>query len=127
MDAMQAMMMPGVVQPGSLRASLFRSNSRYYGIDTEMLTTPAGKTVIYLRRRFVPSPTRFALLQEHTVTQGDRLDNITANYLGDPEQFWRVADANNAMNPVDLVEPPDKIGSKLKITLPEDIAGMPNA
>lgn len=127
MDAMQAMMMSGVVQPGSLRASLFRSNSRYYGIDTEMLTTPAGKTVIYLRRRFVPSPTRFALLQEHTVTQGDRLDNITANYLGDPEQFWRVADANNAMNPVDLVEPPDKVGSKLKITLPEDIAGMPNA
>jgi nucleoid-associated protein YgaU len=127
MDAMQAMMISGVVQPGSLRASLFRSNSRYYGLDTATLTTPAGKTVIYLRRRFVPSPTRFALLQEHTVTQGDRLDNITANYLGDPEQFWRVADANNAMNPVDLVEPPDKIGSKLKITLPEDIAGMPNA
>jgi hypothetical protein len=127
MDAMQAMMMSGVVQPGSLRASLFRSNSRYYGIDTEMLTTPAGKTVIYLRRRFIPSPTRFALLQEHTITQGDRLDNITANYLGDPEQFWRVADANNAMNPADLVEQPDKIGTKLKITLPEDIAGMPNA
>jgi hypothetical protein len=127
MDAMQAMMMSGVVQPGSLRASLFRSNSRYYGIDTATLTTPTGKTIIYLRRRFVPSPTRFALLQEHTVTQGDRLDNITTNYLGDPEQFWRVADANNAMNPVDLVEPPDKIGSKLKITLPEDIAGMPNA
>lgn len=127
MDAMQAMMMSGVVQPGSLRASLFRSSSRYYGVDTATLTTPAGKNIIYLRRRFVPSPTRFALLQEHTVTQGDRLDNITAHYLGDPEQFWRVADANNAMNPVDLVEPPDKIGSKLKITLPEDIAGMPNA
>lgn len=127
MNTMQAMMMSGVVQPGSLGASLFRSNSRYYGIDTATLTTPTGKTVIYLRRRFVPSPTRFALLQEHTVTQCDRLDNITANYLGDPEQFWRVADANNAMNPVDLVEPPEKIGSKLKITLPEDIAGMPNA
>jgi hypothetical protein len=127
MDAMQAMMMSGVVQPGSLRASLFRSNSRYYGIDTATMTTPTGKTVIYLRRRFVPLSTRFALLQEHLITDGDRLDNITANYLGDPEQFWRVADANNAMNPVDLVEPPDKIGTRLKITLPEGIAGMPNA
>jgi hypothetical protein len=127
MDAMQAMMMSGVVQPGSLRASLFRSNSRYYGVDTAMLTAPNGKTTIYLRRRFVPSPMRFALLQEHIITQGDRLDNITANYLGDPEQFWRVADANNAMNPVDLVEPLDKIGSRLKITLPEGIQGVPNA
>jgi hypothetical protein len=128
MDAMQAMMMmPGVVQPGSLRASLFPISSRYYGIDTATLTTPAGKTVIYLHRRFVPSPERFALLQEHMVVEGDRLDNITANYLGDPEQFWRVADANNAMNPVDLVEPPDMIGRKIKITLPEGIPGTPNA
>jgi hypothetical protein len=127
MDAMQSMMMSGVFQPGSLRASLFRGNSRYYGIDTATLTTPAGKTVIYLRRRFVPSPEQFALLQEHMVVEGDRLDNITAHYLGDPEQFWRVADANNAMNPTDLVAQPDRIGSKLKITLPEGIAGMPNA
>jgi hypothetical protein len=127
MDAMQAMMMQGVIQPGSLRASLFPINSRYYGIDIATITTPAGKTVIYLRRRFVPSPERFALLQEHMVVEGDRLDNITANYLGDPEQFWRVADANNAMNPVDLVEPPDMIGRKIKITLPEGIPGTPNA
>jgi hypothetical protein len=77
MDAMQAMMMSGVFQPGSLRASLFRHNSRYYGIDTAMLNTPTGKTVIYLRRRFVPSPTRFSPWQEHTVTECDRLDNIT--------------------------------------------------
>jgi hypothetical protein len=127
MDTMQAMIMSGVVQPGSLKASLFSMNSRYYGVDTAMLTTAADKTVIYLRRRFVPSPTRFALLQEHLVVEGDRLDNITAHYLGDPEQFWRVADANNAMNPTDLVAQPDKIGSQLKITLPEGIAGMPNA
>lgn len=123
MDAMQAMMMQGIVQPGSLKASLFPITSRYYGIDTAMLTTSAGKTVIYLRRRFVPSPERFALLQEHTVVEGDRLDNITAQYLGDPEQFWRVADANKAMNPFDLVKQPDNIGRKLRITLPEGFSG----
>jgi hypothetical protein len=127
MDPMQAMAMPGIIQPGTLRASLFPITSRYYAIDTAMLTTPAGKTIIYLRRRFVPSPERFALLQEHTVTAGDRLDNITAHYLGDPEQFWRVADANNAMNPSDLVKQPENIGRKLRITLPEGIPGVPNA
>jgi hypothetical protein len=124
MDAMQAMMMQGVIQPGSLKASLFPIMSRYYGIDTATLTTPAGKTIIYLRRRFVPSPERFALLQEHMVVEGDRLDNITAHYLGDPEQFWRVADANRTMHPDELTT---TIGRRLRITLPEDIPGMPNA
>lgn len=39
--------------------------------------------VVYLQRRFLPSqePT---VLTKHTVTEGDRLDNITARYLGDP-------------------------------------------
>jgi hypothetical protein len=124
MDSMQAMMMQGIVQPGTLKASLFPITSRYYGIDTATLITPAGKTIIYLRRRFVPPPERFALLQEHVVTQGDRLDNITASYLGDPEQFWRVADANRAMHPDELTA---IVGRKLRITLPEGIPGVPNA
>jgi hypothetical protein len=118
-NSIQAMM-----QPGSLTTNLFPITSRYSGIDTAKLETAAGKTIIYLRRRFVPSPERFALLQEHTVTEGDRLDNITAHYLGDPEQFWRVADANNSMNPSELTQP---IGRKLRITLPEGIPGQPYA
>jgi hypothetical protein len=98
--------------------------SRYYQVETATLETPDGKTVVYLRRRFVPDPGRFSLLQEHTVTEGERLDNITAQYLGDPEQFWRVADANNAMRPEDLTAEP---GRALRITLPEGIPGAPNA
>ena len=97
---------------------MFPINSRYLGIDTATIETADRKTIIYLRRRFVPSPDRFALLLEHVVTQGDRLDNITAQYLGDPEQFWRVCDANNAMRPDELTE---TIGRRLRITLPEGI------
>lgn len=104
----------------SLRKNLFVATSRYYGIDTETLSTAEGKTIVYLKRRFVPSPDRFQLLQEHTVLQAERLDNIAAKYLGDPELFWRLADANGAMRPEDLVE---TVGRKLKITLPEGIAG----
>jgi len=84
----------------------------------------AGVTFIYLRRRFVPPPERFSLLQVHVVTQGERLDNITARYLDDPEQFWRVCDANRAMRPDELTE---TVGRRLRITLPEGIPGMPNA
>ena len=99
----------------------FPVTSRYHAIETTTLETPGGKTIAYLRRRFIPSPESFALLQEHTVTQGDRLDNIANQYLGDPTQFWRIADANNAMRPDDLT---DEIGRILRITQPEGIPGV---
>jgi nucleoid-associated protein YgaU len=37
------------------------------------------------------------------VKQSDRLDLIAARTLGDPLLFWRIADANDAMNPFDLL------------------------
>jgi len=40
--------------------------------------------------------------------------------LGGPELFWRIADANGAMRPEDLVA---KVGRQLKITLPQGITG----
>ena len=103
----------------SLKNTLFAPNSRYYGIDTTTMASN-GRMIVYIRRRFLPSPERFQLLQEHTVTQGERLDNIAAHYLGDPELFWRIADANRAMRPEGLLE---TIGEKLRITLPQDVSG----
>jgi hypothetical protein len=102
----------------------FAPTSRYFGIETPTIETPDGRTHAYIRRRFVPQPERFSTLQEHVIVQGDRLDNITARYLGDPLQFWRVCDANRAMRPEELTE---EIGRRLRITLPEGIPGTPNA
>ena len=107
-------------QSGSLKTTLFPATSRYHGTDATKLETPDGKTVVYLRRRFVPPPERFALLEEHTVAQGDRLDNLAATYLGDPEQFWRLCDANAAMCPEELTE---MMGRIIRITLPEAFRG----
>ncbi len=101
------------------KSTLFPPSSRYNGIDTAKMETADGRTIIYLRRRFIPPPENFALLQEHTVTQGDRLDNLAARYLGDPEQFWRLCDANAAMRPEELTE---TIGRRLRITLSEGIS-----
>jgi hypothetical protein len=100
---------------------VFPATSRYHDIETATLELPDGSEVVYLRRRFVPSPDRFALLQVHLVVSGDRLDNVTARYLGDPEQFWRIADANGALRPEELVE---RIGRRLRITLPEGLPGV---
>lgn len=106
------------------RSLLFPPTSRYHNIETATLETADGKEIVYLTRRFVPGPDRFTLIQEHEVVQGDRLDNITARYLNDPLQFWRICDANTAMNPPDLTT---EIGRRLRITLPEGIPEIPNA
>lgn len=113
-----------VLQGVGQKPALFPPTSRYSGIETAIIENAKGRITIYLRRRFLPSPARFALLQEHVVTEGDRLDNVTAKYLGDPEQFWRVCDANGAMRPDELTE---TIGRRLRITLPEGVPGAPNA
>ena len=107
-----------------MNANPFPATSRYATVETTTLETADGVTVIYLRRRFVPPPERFSLLQEHVVQQNERLDNVTARYLDDPEQFWRICDANRAMRPDELTE---TVGRRLRITLPEGIPGMPNA
>jgi len=103
---------------------MFSLNSRYFNMPVTKIETPDGRKIVYVRRRFVPPPERFELLLEHVVTQGDRLDNIATQYLGDPEQFWRLCDANGAIRPEELTE---IIGRRLRITLPEGIPGTPNA
>jgi hypothetical protein len=96
----------------------FPNTSRYSGIETAALTSADGRAIPYLRRRLVPAPERFALLQEHTVVEGDRLDNLAAQYLGDPEQFWRLCDAHGAVRPDELTS---LVGRSVRITLPEGI------
>jgi hypothetical protein len=113
-----------LVAPVSLQATLFPPTSRYFGLATATLETTDGKTIIYLTRRVLPSADQLALIQLHTVIQGERLDNIAAQYLGDPEAFWRLCDANNAMRPEELTE---TIGRQLRITLPQGIPAQVHA
>jgi hypothetical protein len=95
---------------------MFLTTSRYYGIETALLKTAEGKEIAYVRRRFLPPAEEMVVMGEHTVIQDERLDNITARYLVDPEQFWRLSDANNAMRPDELTE---VIGRRLIIPLPQ--------
>ena len=95
---------------------MFDFTSRYYKIEDAQYTDGAGRVIAYKRRRFLPQGEALPLLVEVTVLQGERLDLVTYRTLGDPLQFWRVGDANNAMNPFDLVEPP---GEKLRVPVPQ--------
>lgn len=98
---------------------MFEPNSRYYGLNVKTLTRAGADgqphEVRYVERRLVPPPDAQPAVAEHAVIQGERLDQITAKYLGDPTQFWRVADANTAMLPEELT---DEAGRHIVIPLP---------
>ena len=97
---------------------MFDSTSRYFNLPTAIFTMigrdGAVVEVRYLRRRFLPSTDGETTLLEHTFTQGERLDNLTARYLDDPTQFWRVCDTNVVLRPEEL----EQIGRVIKIALP---------
>ncbi len=112
-----------LLAPAGLRATLFPATSRYHGIDVAFLTRDDGSKVAYVRRRFLPQPERLTLVREHAVVASDRLDNLAALYLGDPELFWRICDANRALHPHELLE---RLGRRLRITLPDGFPGTAN-
>jgi hypothetical protein len=118
-DALKAFL-----QASSLEHAAFAPTSRYYGLATARWTRPDGLEVMYVRRRFIPAPDGFATVREHVVSEGDRLDNLAAKYLGDPEQYWRLCDGSGAMRPDELTE---TVGARLRITLPAGIPGGPDA
>jgi len=97
---------------------MFEPTSRYVRIADATLTvlddSGRPRVIVYKRRRFIPAGEGSTTLVEHTVAQGERLDNITARYLGDPTQFWQVCDANGVLDPAELEE----LGRAVRIALP---------
>lgn len=85
---------------------MFEPTSRYYALETAALAVsdPDGlpRTIAYKRRRFVPPLSDATRVIEHRLAAGERLDTITARYLGDPTQFWQICDANLILRPEEL-------------------------
>jgi hypothetical protein len=95
---------------------MFDLNSRYYKIETATYTDASGRQIAYKRRRFLPRTQDLQTLANVTVVQADRLDLISVRTLGDPEQFWRICDASDAMNPPDLIAQP---GKSVRVPIPQ--------
>ena len=93
---------------------MFNPDSRYADLENTSLRTKDGREVSYKKRRILPQGAKLQLLIEVTVREGERLDLLTARTLGEATQWWRVADANNAMRPADLERP----GRILRVPLP---------
>jgi hypothetical protein len=94
---------------------VFDPSSRYAKLDDATYTDSSGNQIRYKRRRFLPDP-NMPLLSQLPIQDGERLDNFTARTLGNPEHYWRICDANNTMNPIDLESRPDQ---QLKVPVPQ--------
>lgn len=93
---------------------MFDPGSRYANLDILTRIGADGREVAYVARRFVPPRPEGTVIREHVVTEGERLDHISARYLGDAELFWQIADVNNAMRAEALVE---EVGRRLVVAL----------
>ena len=108
------------LQSTAMIAPAFAPDSRYHGLDIAQWTRADGAPVPYVRRRFVPPPERFATAGEHRVSVGDRLDNLAHRYIGDPQRYWQICDANGVIRPEELT---GTVGRRIRLTLPEGVPG----
>jgi hypothetical protein len=100
---------------------MFEQSSRYYHIQDAKFTLASDKDSIeinYKRRRFLPQIDKMTVLQEAVIKAGDRLDILANVFTGDPEQYWRICDANDVMYPPELT---NELGRILRIALPDII------
>lgn len=95
--------------------------SRYDGLPTATHAVPddAGGTrdVVYLLPRMPRDPSTVTPLEVHRVVADDRVDLLADRYLGDPQAWWRICDANAALDPDELVGP-DNAGGMVVLGVP---------
>jgi hypothetical protein len=88
--------------------------SRYGGSQQLRRLDGSGRQVTYLAIRILPLGASVAGDTTTTVqdSEVDRLDLIANRTVGDPLLAWRIADANDAVDPIELCR---RAGALLKL------------
>jgi hypothetical protein len=73
---------------------MFDPSSRYANAGTYVVTLPDGMRVRVAR---MPLPTRFPVLGWHRRADGERLDLVAFQHLGDATTAWRLGWTSDAM------------------------------
>jgi hypothetical protein len=89
---------------------------RYATTESRWMTLPDGIQVAYLARRFLPEPEGMRIIASAALEPADRIDLFAARTLGVATAWWRIADANRAVQPETLDGP---AGRRLDVPLPE--------
>jgi hypothetical protein len=80
---------------------MFTHTSRYADLPRLTHRRADGRVTTYAGRRIIPASSEAPLLLV-TMSQTDRLDNVAAATLGDPELYWRLCDASGVLTPREL-------------------------
>lgn len=99
--------------------SPYPANSRYQGLVIRQRINADGRTETFVARRIIPATARYRVLDRHRADGDERIENLAADYLGDPELFWRICDANGDADPGLAAQP---TGRLIVIPLPLEIA-----
>ena len=93
---------------------MFDPTSRYAALPTLSYVAGPGRTISHVPARILPQSAALTMLGAVAPVPGERLDLFAARTLGDALLFWRIADANDAMDPDALIE----AGVPLNVPLP---------
>ncbi len=97
----------------------FPPNSRYHDLPLRVRIAADGSVETYVGRRIIPATDRYGVFARHRVTATERIDGIAADMFGDPEQYWKICDANGDADPARSTEPEGRL---LVIPLPLEIS-----
>lgn len=75
----------------------FDKKSRYVRFAQMVEATDRRGRVVQSLTPAAPPPT--GVLGEHLLKQGQRLDHLANHYLGDPNGYWKLAEANDTVLP----------------------------
>jgi hypothetical protein len=92
---------------------VFDPSSRYAPLPRLRYDDGDGREIAYVGRRILPIPSA-SPASVVTVGPGERLDNVANRVLGVPTLFWRLADQNPTLHPLELASP----GAKLEVPSP---------
>ncbi|AJT64928.1 hypothetical protein [Streptomyces chattanoogensis] len=96
-------------------------SSRYHEVEIGVHRAADGSEVRYAKRRLLPRLEDAAEeAVPHTVSSGERPDQLGQRYFGDPGQWWRIADANPVLDPRELTDEP---GEEIAVPLPGGFPG----
>ena len=94
-----------LIDAGAIPSAPFVVQSRYNGVELAVLQRrPDEPGVVYVKRRFIPTPSKLAIAALHAVQSQERPDLLSNRYYGDPLLYWRIADANAVVDPNELTD-----------------------
>ncbi|MFC9609610.1 hypothetical protein [Streptomyces sp. NPDC056938] len=81
-------------------------SSRYHDAEIGIHVQKDGTEVRYAKRRLLPplDAQETQETREHVVGAGERPDLLAQRFFGDPNQWWRIADANPVLDPRELTD-----------------------